>query len=285
MPKRSACRSPYMQVKALAGAIGLAAAVLMPAGVSAQTSAQTSDAWQFGGQIYLFIPSIDGKSGFPSDGSDPGVSVDVGQIIDTLQFVFMGSLEARKGRWGALTDVIYLNVGGDHSRTRELTVGGVPIPATASASVDYDLDGWLWLIAGEYAAVSQPTLALDVFSGARMLQIEQGIGWELQGDIGQIPEAGRTGSSQANRTNWDAIVGLKGRWRSRAESRWFVPYYLDVGTGESDYTWQTMAGVGYSWGSIETVAGWRYLDYELGEGRPLSELSLNGPILSLRFHW
>jgi len=31
------------------------------------------------------------------------------------------------------------------------------------------------------------------------------------------------------------------------ESRkWFVPYYLDVGTGESDLTWQAMGGIGYS---------------------------------------
>ena len=270
-----------MQLKALAGAIGLVAAALLPVAASAQTS----DPWQFGAQIYLFIPSIDGKSGFPSSGTDPGVSVDVGQIIDTLQFVFMGSLEARKGRWGALTDVIYLNVGGDHSRTRDLTVGGVPIPVTASASVDYDLDGWLWMIASEYEVVSQSTVTMDILSGARMLEIEQGIGWELQGDIGEIPEAGRTGNSQATRTSWDAIVGVKGRWRPRAESRWFVPYYLDVGTGESDYTWQTMAGVGHSWEWIDTIAGWRYLDYELGEGRPLSSLSLNGPILSLSLHW
>ena len=270
-----------MQLKSLAGTIGLAAAALMPAAVSAQTS----DPWRFGGQVYMFIPSIDGQSGFPSDGTDPGVSVDVGQIIDELQFVLMGSLEAKKGRWGAFTDAILLNVGGNPSGTRDLTIGGTPIPVTASASVDYDLDGWLWLIAGEYQVVSQSTLTMDTFAGARMLEIEQRIGWELQGDIGGIPEEGRTGSSDAKRTNWDGIVGVKGSWRSKAESRWFVPFYLDVGTGESDYTWQTMAGVGYSWDWIDTIAGWRYLDYELGEGRPLSELSLNGPVLSLRFHW
>jgi hypothetical protein len=270
-----------MQLKALAGAIGLAAAS-MTAGVA---SAQASDPWQFGAQIYLFIPSIDGESGFPPSESDPGVSVDVGQIIDTLQFVFMGSLEARKGRWGAMTDVIYLNVGGDASGTRDLTIGGTPVPVTASASVDYDLDGWLWMIAGEYMVISQSSHTMDIFSGARMFEVEQGVGWDLQGDIGGIPEAGRTGSAQAKRTNWDAIVGVKGRWRSRAESPWFVPYYLDVGTGESDYTWQTMAGVGYSWQWIETLAGWRYLDYELGEGRPLSSLSLNGPLVSVNFHW
>ena len=69
----------------------------------------------------------------------------------------------------------------------------------------------------------------------------------------------------------------------RAENRWFVPYYLDVGMGESDYTWQTMAGIGYSWQWIDTLAAWRYLDYDLGVGRPLSSLSLNGPLVSVVF--
>ena len=270
-----------MQLKALAGTILLAAAALMPGAASAQAS----DPWQFGAQIYLFLPSIDGASDFPPSDSDPGTSVDVGRLIDTLQFVFMGSLEARKGRWGAMTDVIYLNVGGDESGTRDLTIGDIPIPVTASAAVNYDLGGWVWMIAGEYTVVSLSAYTMDVFSGARMLEIEQEIGWDLQGDIGGIPEAGRTGTSKVGRTNWDAIVGIKGRWRYRAENRWFVPYYLDVGTGESDYTWQTMAGIGYSWQWIETFAAWRYLDYELGEGRPLSSLSLNGPLLSVRFHW
>ena len=64
-----------------------------------------------------------------------------------------------------------------------------------------------------------------------------------------------------------------------------MPYYLDVGTGESNFTWQTMAGLGYSWQWIDTFAAWRYLDYDLGEGRPLSSLSLNGPLLSVKFHW
>jgi hypothetical protein len=197
----------------------------------------------------------------------------------------MGSLEARKSRWGAMTDVIYLDVGGEESGTRDLTIGGTPIPASASAAVNYDLKGWLWTIAGEYAVVSQPTLTLDVFSGARMLDIEQQIDWELQGDIGEIPEAGRSGNSQVGRTNWDAIVGTKGRWRLRDENRWFVPYYLDVGTGESNFTWQAMAGLGYSWQWIDTFAAWRYLDYDLGEGRPLASLSLNGPLVSVKFRW
>jgi hypothetical protein len=48
-----------------------------------------------------------------------------------------------------------------------------------------------------------------------------------------------------------------------------VPYYLDVGTGESDFTWQAMTGLGYSWKSVDVNAAWRYLDYDVGDSKPL----------------
>ena len=27
---------------------------------------------------------------------------------------------------------------------------------------------------------------------------------------------------------------------------WFVPYYADIGTGQSDFTWQAIGGIGYA---------------------------------------
>ncbi len=59
-----------------------------------------------------------------------------------------------------------------------------------------------------------------------------------------------------------------------------MPYYLDVGTGESDLTWQIMGGIGYSyqWGDI--VATWRYLDWNNKPDKALQGLNLNGPLCS-----
>jgi hypothetical protein len=41
----------------------------------------------------------------------------------------------------------------------------------------------------------------------------------------------------------------------------FVPYYLDVGTGDSKLTWQGIAGLGYAFSWAEVIGTWRYLDY------------------------
>lgn len=252
---------------------------------SLPAAAQGSDDWRFGVQLYGYLPSLSGESNFPGNGTSPDVTVDVDKIIDNIKFVMMGSFEAKKGRWGGFTDLIYMDVGSNKSGTRDLSIGGIEVPGTASASVNYDLKGWIWTIAGEYALVSQPGMTMDVFAGARMVDLEQDINWGLEGNIGGIPAPGRTGESSVGRTNWDGIVGVKGRWHFGNDNRWFVPYYVDVGTGESDLTWQAMAGIGYSWKHWEVAAAWRYLDYDMGSGRPFSELSLNGPQLAVAYRW
>jgi len=96
---------------------------------------------------------------------------------------------------------------------------------------------------------------------------------------------GRAGSSSAEETQWDAIVGVKGRWTFGAERQWYVPYYLDVGTGDSDLTWQGMAGVGYSFDSIGVTGVWRYLDYDLGGSTPIKSIDFNGPALGVTFRF
>jgi len=266
--------------KLAAGAALCAAALALPAGADAQVS----DKWQYGLSIYAYIPEISGTSRFPASGASPSVSVSLDEVLD-LKFAFMGSFEAKKGRWGGFTDFMYLDVGDSRSEARDFEIGSGPIPGTASADVDYSLKGMVWTIAGEYNLVSTPASTVDVFVGARLVDLEQDVRWNLTGELGGYPLPGRSGDSNVSRSNWDGIIGVKGRVRFGNENRWFVPYYLDVGTGESDLTWQAMAGLGYSWGWGDLVAAWRYLDYDMGEGRPFEDISFNGPSISVVFRW
>jgi hypothetical protein len=251
----------------------------------AVASAQAGNAWQFGVALYGYFPTISGNSNFPSSGNTPSVSIDVDRILDNLEFVFMGSFEARKGRWGGFTDVVYMSVGNDRSDSRDIAIGGIGIPGTASADVSYDLKGLIWTIAGEYNVHATREASVDVFAGARLADLEQDIGWNVNGNLGSIPLPGRSGTSNVSRSNWDGIVGVKGRLRFGGDLRWFVPYYLDVGTGESDLTWQAQAGIGYAWNWGEVVLGYRYIDYDLGSGRPFSDLTLDGPQIGVAFRW
>jgi hypothetical protein len=260
--------------------IAAVAATLQPT----VAAAQTRDDWHFDAIIYGYFPSISGKSQFPERTGGSSVDVDSDKIIDALKFAFMGTFEARKGRWGVLTDVLYMDLGGSKSRTRDLTIGGVPLPADVTANGSLDIKGTVWELAGTYRALAEPTGTLDLLGGVRMLDYRQTLGWEFSADLGP-GNPSRSGSSEIKVTNWDAIVGAKGRILLGDDRKWYIPYYVDVGTGDSDFTWQVIGGVGYSFGWGDVLGGWRYLDYNLKSGSKIEGATFNGPMVGVAFHW
>jgi hypothetical protein len=269
-----------------AAALG-ASAALFSAGAAAQTPDpwSLSDAWRFNGSIYGYFPTIGGKTTFPQSGSGSDVSVSAEQIISNLKFVFMGNLSAQKGRWGLFTDVLYMDVGGSKSDTRDINVGGVPLPVGATANANLDIKGTVWTLAGSYRVLAEPGVVMDVLGGARLLSLKETLGWQVNGNVGPIPLPGRSGNSEAKVDLWDGIVGVKGQLGFGNERRWVVPYYLDVGTGQSDLTWQAMGGFGYmfNWGDV--YAAWRYLDYNMKSGDKIEDVNFSGPMIAFTFRW
>lgn len=245
--------------------------------------ASDEDPWQFGLSIYGWMPSISGETVFPHS-SGSSLEVDVDDILDNLEFVLMGTLNVRKGRWGMLTDLIYMDIGNSATGSRDITIGRNELPANATANLDFDLKSMIWTLAGYYRAIEKPGYTLDVLGGTRLLDVEQTINYDIAGGIGPIP-IGRTGAAKTELSNWDAIVGVTGRAMLGAKQAWFVPYYFDIGTGESDFTWQGLTGIGYafSWGEI--TAAWRYLYYDLSSDKPIKDMSFSGPAVGITFRW
>jgi hypothetical protein len=260
-------------------------ALLASTGALAQQSSSKTDSWQFGVSIYGWFPDVEGKTAFTQPGGSNEFKIDIDNILDNLEFTLMGTFDVRKGRWGILTDVIYMDVGGSQTGTREATIGGNELPVNASANVDLDLKSWIWTLTGYYRALDQPGMTLDVVAGARYLDVEQKVNWDVTGNVGSIPIPGRTGSAEVSLTNWDALIGLRGRFAFGAQNAWFVPYYFDVGAGDSDFTWQGIAGLGYAfhWGEIAAV--WRYLSYDLPSGSAIDDMSFSGPAIGVTFRW
>jgi hypothetical protein len=256
--------------------------VLMPAQSRAEAAA---DEWQWAGTVYVWLPSIGGETAFPPGGGGPPIDVTGDKVLDSLNFAFMGALEGRKGRWGLATDVIYLDLGASKKGTRDFGIGHVDIPATVDANLRLDLTGWLWTLQGSYAVLDQGKFSMNAVAGVRMLDLKETLGWTFNGDISSLPLPGRTGSSHAQDNQWDAIVGVKGRATFGSGDNWFVPYYLDIGTGESDLTWQGMVGLGYRFGAVEVLGVWRYLDYDLGNSTPIHSIDFNGPALGVTFRF
>ena len=259
------------------------AAAVFCSGAHAQTQPRPDD-WQFRAIIYGYFPDIGGKTSFPA-GSGTSIDVSADTIIDNLKFTFMGTFEAQKGAWGMFTDILYLDVGGSKSQTRDVGIGRVDLPAGVTADLSLDVKGTVWTLAGSYRAMSTPEANLDAFAGARMISVKENLGWDFSANVGPIVGPGRQGSSEAKITNWDAIIGAKGRIAFGSRREWFVPYYVDVGTGESDLTWQAIGGIGYAFSWGEVLAAWRYLDYKFKSGKKIEDLNFNGPAIGVAFRW
>ena len=69
------------------------------------------------------------------------------------------------------------------------------------------------------------------------------------------------------------------------ESNWSIPYYLDVGTGSSNLTWQAVLGITYSlrWGDVELA--YRHPSYDQSSDKLVQDMRFSGPALGLSFHF
>ena len=253
-------------------------------GLPGTAGADAFDGWQFQAVIYGYLPDIGGKTTFPAGMGGSDINVDASTIIDNLKFVFMGNIEARKDRWGLFTDLMYLNVGGSKSQSRDVGIGRLQLPAGVTADLNLDLKGTIWTLAGTYRVSSDPSATFDVLAGARLADVKQNLGWQFSADLGPA-QPSRSGNSEIKVNIWDGIVGMKGRFAFGERREWFVPYYADVGTGNSDLTWQVFGGIGYSfhWGDV--IAGWRYLDYKFKSDAKVEDLNFNGPLIGAAFRW
>ena len=233
-------------------------------------ASEPTDAWQYRAYLDLFLPAMGGSTTFPEPGA--GVSVDVSKILNALKMAFMGGFEASRGGVGVYTDILYMDLGNTKSGTGELRFNGLPFPVDVGAVATFDLKGTAWTLAGAYGVARTAALTVDLTAGTRLLDIKQTLDWQLSGNIGSVPLPGRSGVRSADVANWDAIVGAKGRYAIGEERRWFTPFYIDVGTGESKLTWQIMAGVGYGFQWGEVIAWWRLLDFVMKSGSKVESL-------------
>ena len=255
-------------------------AALLPATAAAQSA---SDSWKFNAIIYGYFPDIGGETTFPAGGTS--VSVDSSKIIGNLKFAFMGTFEAKKGRFGLLADLLYMDVNGSVTNTRDVSVGGHDLPASVSTNLDLGVKGTVFELAGTYSLLDDPATKLDVLGGARYLDVKQTLTYSFSADVGPIIGPGRSATVEAKDSYLDAIIGAKGQFLFGDRRQWFVPWYADVGTGESKLTYQVLGGLGYSFSWGQVLAAWRYVDWNFKSGSKIESLNFNGPMVGVAFNW
>lgn len=265
----------------------LTVAALAPAAASAQSSSATPTPgpWKYTLSVYSYLPTIRETTAFPTGSGGQAIEVDAEQILERLKMTLMGSFEAHNGRWGVFSDLLYTDLGDGKQNSRSFVIGNAGIPATTTADLDWDYKSTLWTLGVAYRLVANASTTVDVLGGVRMFDQRQRLRWSITGDIGTLPPASRSGSSEVKDQVWDGIVGIKGRHVFGDSGRWSVPFYVDIGTGGSDSTAHVAAGLGYafSWGDV--VGVWRYVSYHPKSGSALDSMSFSGPQFGAVVRW
>jgi opacity protein-like surface antigen len=266
--RREMKRTNSLTHRAVFAAVLLLAAITFTAAIPGTASASEGDEWQFGLNLYLWYGDIGGGT---VNGAD--IDVEADDILDKLEMGFMGGVNARRGKWGGLVDVLYLKVGDENSVT-----GTLPTGAGVNLGADLEVKTWVVTPAVTYRVVENERVSLDVLAGARYLSMEA--------DLELMPAAVQPFSRTFNRSDevWDAIIGVRGEL-ALAE-KWFVPYHLDIGTGETDFTWQAMGGIGYRFSKVDIVVAYRYLSWDFeDDAKVFDDLNLSGPLAGVRIRF
>ena len=85
-----------------------------------------------------------------------------------------------------------------------------------------------------------------------------------------------------SKSNWDVVIGARGS--VDFAKNFFLFGLLDVGTGDSDLTWQALGGVVYRFEWFNLVAAYRYMSWDFGDNvKVLDDLELYGPAVGIQF--
>ncbi|MGI9261030.1 MAG: hypothetical protein ACR2QR_03285, partial [Woeseiaceae bacterium] len=272
----------------------LVTAILLSHGVVSTASAQVNeDDWEYSLTPYIWLPTIDGTLKYnlpPGAGGSPNISVGPTDWLELLNAGLLVNGNARKGRFSIFTDLVYLSLTSKNDgRVESVDDGGSRIPVDASLVLNTrsDLDGLTITLAGGYALRQTESTVVDIFAGVRFFGVDVTTSWDLTASI-TAPGGGLVlpaqGSIGRDTDLWDGIVGVRGR-QAIGDGNWSMPFYLDVGTGSSELTWNAMAGFSYEFGWGDLMLMYRHLEYDQDAASLLQDFSFSGPAFGARFHF
>jgi len=240
----------------VASGVAVAGGDIAPVEPIVETPAVEANPWKNEVSIYGWLPSITANTPLP----DSGDSIDAKDIIDNLKMVFMGGYNGRNDTWSLFADVIYMDVGDSKNHT---------FPNGDVAHVDMDIKALLMHAGVGYNLVDTGNGILDIVGGIRYV--------DLDVDVNTDIFINRNLSASKDFT--DFFVGVRGY--KNINANWYIPYEADIGTGDTELSWQLFAGIGYryDWGDVKL--GYRYLDFDMEDDAIVQDLTLSGALLGI----
>ena len=247
--------------------VPLVSVLLMIGANSVSAQEKSADQWQYDFEVYGWLPQIDITSGIGGD-----IKLTLKDLLQNLDMLAMFDFGARKNKWSMHADVIYLNLGAKERISGEII--GRPV----TLDVDVDLRAFISTVHGGYQVAVNDKNQLDVIAGVRYLYIRVPLEFDLNDNRTRKVTLG--GSDE---DKWDGIVGLQGV--RTINDKWYFDYYGDIGTGDSDLTFQTKLGFGYHFNKFTGTFGFRYLRWNFDDKGDLENMFVIGPYVGAKWTW
>ncbi len=198
--------------------------------VPASPQVTDEDKWEVIIAPYLYLSGVNGDLGVGRVTSAP-LDVSASAILEAFQIGGMGHFELRKGRWGGMFDIIYVELGASIPTTGAVT------GADRVTDVEFEMTTAEAFLS--YRVHRTDKTAVDLFGGARY--------WDMDLDLAVtgpvVSEAIKRGERWA-----DPVFGV--RVIHFVSDRWFLPLRGDLGGfggvgSTSDFSWNLQGGVGF----------------------------------------
>lgn len=181
----------------------------------------TDDGWSVRSAAYIWATDLDGE--MVVKGNTVPVDIGFGDLIQQIDFSFMGLVEVRKDKWGFMADLFYAKLSAD--------------AGNEFAQFNTEIEQFMGNFAVSYRWLETPTTRFDTYAGVRVNWMETDVEIDrfFQPDI----------STSGSQTWVDPIIGI--RFQQELSEKFFFRAVGDIGGFgiESDLTWQAMAAVGY----------------------------------------
>ncbi|OYR11108.1 hypothetical protein [Brucella thiophenivorans] len=239
--------------------------LLVPVASELEKHVVVEDEWRFSASPYFWAAGISGTAG--QFGLPPTkMSMDFGNLLDDLNFSFMGVMEGHYDRYSLISDIIYTKI----------SAGGQTPLGVMSTSVDVSSETFSGFFGGGYSVLQDGANRLDVVAGGRIWYVST----EISFDGGLL--GGHSGRDSAA---WiDAVAGLRGKY-FLTDTLYFSVWGV-VGAGQAKIDWDLAATFGYQFkDNLSAVAGYRALGVDYSHDGFIYDVVQQGPILGLVFHF
>lgn len=229
--------------------------------------AADEEPWEFSVTTYAWLAGLKGDVGVLRNRPPVDVDLSFGKIFDHLKFVGTLALQAQKGRFVGLVDIMYVDLGADE---------GIGIRDPDFIQAELDTSSFAGTFAAGYRVVEGGT-DVDLMAGARVSDSNN----ELT-----LTGPRRTITGDRGDTWIDPVVA--GRVRAEVADNVVLALYGDVGGFgvSSDLTWQLSGTVQYDFARNWSVAaGWRHYAVDFEEDGFVYDVVQSGPIVGVTFRF